>query len=306
MTELSNKSDENKPNPTCAWCYGTGTRQPPPGPFMGGCAGPQPCGCSAPAVEPERPTQLRCPRCSATWSEGDGAPVCRDSDCEPGEPVVEPEQPTEPHPAREDSDVDASVSEPISPYGKTTAIATPEAIRSAILDDRYVTGDEISRFEARVMSVGHGVLSDDEWRRLIDTLEATQREVATLRAKLSERRTHIVNGITRNSRQRQANARIQRQYEAMRAERDSYAFEMRSERARADITEAEVERMRPVVEAAVAETISEERAAISDPIQPRRYTRKVAVDAYRVAQQEATDALLVGQDERVDRMMEAD
>lgn len=153
------------------------------------------------------------------------------------------EQPTEPHPAREDNDVDASVSEPISPYGKTTIAGGVRVMDT----DRYVTGDEISRFEARVMSVGHGVLSDDEWRRLIDTLEATQREVATLRAKLSERRTHIVNGITRNSRQRQANARIQRQYEAMRAERDSYAFEMRSERARADITEAEVERMRPVV-----------------------------------------------------------
>lgn len=129
-------------------------------------------------------------------------------------------------------------------------------------NDRNVTGDEISRFEARVMSVGHGVLSDDEWRRLIDTLEATQREVAALRAELDAVST--------------ASGRRMDGWQAA---------EQRALRA-----EAEVERMRAVVEAAIAETISEERAAISDPIQPRRYARKVAVDAFRAAQQETTDA----------------
>ena len=41
-------------------------------------------------------------------------------------------------------------------------------------DEAFVTREEIGAFEARVMSVGHGVLSDSEWRRLIDTLEAAQ------------------------------------------------------------------------------------------------------------------------------------
>lgn len=34
-----------------------------------------------------------------------------------------------------------------------------------------ITPEEVSAFETRVMSIGHGVLSDSEWRRLIDTLE---------------------------------------------------------------------------------------------------------------------------------------
>lgn len=44
------------------------------------------------------------------------------------------------------------------------------------MTDRFVTPEEIARFEMRVMSVGHGVLSDSEWRRLIDTLEYAQAE----------------------------------------------------------------------------------------------------------------------------------
>lgn len=46
------------------------------------------------------------------------------------------------------------------------------------MTDRFVTPEEIAAFETRVMSVGHGVLSDSEWRRLIDTLEYTREELA--------------------------------------------------------------------------------------------------------------------------------
>lgn len=35
-----------------------------------------------------------------------------------------------------------------------------------------VTLEEIAQFEMRVMSVGHGVLTDMEWRRLVDTIAA--------------------------------------------------------------------------------------------------------------------------------------
>lgn len=44
-----------------------------------------------------------------------------------------------------------------------------------------VTREDIAAFEARVMSVGHGVLSDSEWRRLIDTLEDAWEKVERYR-----------------------------------------------------------------------------------------------------------------------------
>lgn len=52
--------------------------------------------------------------------------------------------------------------------------------------DELPSCEEIAAWEIRVMSIGHGVLSDREWRRLIDGYGALRADVAELQRKLDK------------------------------------------------------------------------------------------------------------------------